>query len=87
VRAAYSAARVFPPRERNSAFTRVSRCLSELREGVMKRIIQANIDRFKLMLDTETDTAKRAMLFRLLAEQEAELKAAPEAVAGVPKAY
>lgn len=53
----------------------------------MKRIIQANIDRFKLMLGAETDPAKRAMLFRLLAEQEAELKAATEAPPGVQKAY
>lgn len=44
----------------------------------MKRIIQANIDRFKLMLDAETDPAKRAMLCRLLAEQESELKDADE---------
>ena len=53
----------------------------------MKRIILANIDRFKLMLDTETDPAKRATLFRLLAEQEAELKTATEAFPGVPKTY
>ena len=44
----------------------------------MKRIIEANINRFKLMLDSETDSAKRAMLFRLLAEHEAELKGADE---------
>ena len=36
----------------------------------MRRIIQANIDRFTLMLGTETDPAKRAILARLLAEQE-----------------
>jgi hypothetical protein len=53
----------------------------------MKRIIQANIDRFKLLLETETDPTKRAMLFRLLAEQEADLKAATEAPAVLPQAY
>lgn len=47
-------------------------------EGVMKRIIQANIERFKLMLGEETDPAKRSMIHRLLTEQEAELKKADE---------
>jgi hypothetical protein len=47
-------------------------------EGVMKGIIQANIDRFKLMLDEETDPAKRSMVRRLLIEQETELKKADE---------
>ena len=37
----------------------------------MYRIIQANIDRLKLMLKTETDPTKRAMEIRLLAEEEA----------------
>jgi hypothetical protein len=59
--------------------------MSELVEGVMKRIIEANIDRFKLMLDAEADPAKRAMLFRRLAEQEAELKEVDETL--VKKAY
>ena len=40
----------------------------------MKRIVQANIDRFKQLLKTEGDLSKRAMLLRLLAEQEIELK-------------
>jgi len=44
----------------------------------MKRIIQANIDRFKLMRDAETDPARRATLCRLLAEQEVELKGVDE---------
>lgn len=44
----------------------------------MKGIIQANIDRFKLMLDEETDPAKRSMVRRLLIEQETELKKADE---------
>ena len=39
----------------------------------MDRIIQANIDRFKLLLKTETDQTKRAMAERLLAEEEAKL--------------
>jgi hypothetical protein len=40
----------------------------------MRRIIQANIDRFKELLKTETDPAKRSMETRLLAEEEAKLK-------------
>jgi hypothetical protein len=40
----------------------------------MRRIIQANIDRFKLLLQTETDPTKRAVEIRLLAEEEAKLK-------------
>lgn len=39
----------------------------------MRRIIQANIDRLKLLLKTETDPAKQAMERRLLAEEEAKL--------------
>ena len=53
----------------------------------MKRIIQANIDRFKLCLETETDPTKRAMMFRLLAEQEAKLNEATETPSSVDKAY
>ena len=53
----------------------------------MKRIIQANIDRFKLCLETENDPAKRAMMFRLLAEQEAKLKEIKETPSGANKAY
>jgi hypothetical protein len=43
-----------------------------MRTGVY-RIIKANIDRFKLLLRTETDPTKRAMEIRLLAEEEAKL--------------
>lgn len=39
----------------------------------MRRIIEANINRFRLLLETETDAAKRAMVSRLLAEEEAKL--------------
>jgi len=38
-------------------------------------IEQANIDRFKLLLETESDPTKRAMLIRLLAEEKDRLKA------------
>jgi hypothetical protein len=38
----------------------------------------ANIERFKQMLDAETDPTKRAILSRLLAKQEVELKEANE---------
>jgi hypothetical protein len=34
-------------------------------------IVQANIDRFKLLLTTETDPKKRAMEIRLLGEEQA----------------
>lgn len=40
-------------------------------ELAMRGIIQANIDRFKLLLKTEPDSTKRAMEIRLLAEEEA----------------
>ena len=40
----------------------------------MRRIIQANIDRFKELLKTETDPTKRGMEARLLAEEELKLK-------------
>jgi hypothetical protein len=40
----------------------------------MNKIVQANIDRFKLLLGTETDPTKRAMEIRLLAEEEVKLK-------------
>ncbi|NWG23493.1 MAG: hypothetical protein HXY30_03595 [Pseudorhodoplanes sp.] len=46
-------------------------CLS--RSRAMRRIIEANINRFRLLLETETDAAKRAMVSRLLAEEEAKL--------------
>jgi len=39
----------------------------------MYSIIKANIERFKLLLQTETDPTKRAMEMRLLAEEEAKL--------------
>jgi hypothetical protein len=39
----------------------------------MRYIIQANIDRFKKLLQTEADPTKRAMETRLLAEEETKL--------------
>lgn len=53
----------------------------------MKRIIQANIDRFTLLLETETDPTKRIMLCNLLAEQEGKLKEATDTPSSVKKAY
>jgi hypothetical protein len=44
----------------------------------MHRIAQANIDRYNLLLETETDPTKRAMIRRLLAEEKDKL-AKPEA--------
>ena len=52
----------------------VARANARIAEGAMKRIIQTNIDRFKLMLDEETDSTKRSMIHRLLVEQETELR-------------
>jgi len=43
----------------------------------MHRIIQANIDRFKELLTTEADPTKRAMVNRLLAEEEMKLRQLP----------
>ena len=48
---------------------------SEEREAAMQRILQANLDRFKSLLETETDPTKRAMIIRLLTEEENKLKA------------
>jgi hypothetical protein len=39
----------------------------------MNRIAQGNIDKFKLLLETDIDPAKRAMVVRLIAEED-ELK-------------
>ena len=44
----------------------------------MHEIIQANIERLKLLLQTETDPTKRAMEIRLLAEEEAKRQPKPE---------
>lgn len=41
----------------------------------MLSIEQANIDRFTLLLETETEPTKRAMILRLLAEECAKLEA------------
>ena len=48
------------------------------REFAVYRIIQANIARFKLLLETEIDPTKRAMEIRLLAEEEAKQAPKPE---------
>lgn len=45
----------------------------------MSNIVQANIDRFKLMLqEPETDPAKRAMVLRLLEEEKEKQRPKPE---------
>jgi len=55
-------------------------------EDVMHRFIaQANIDKFSLLLETETDPTKRAMLVRLRAEEESKLKELTIAEAKKPK--
>ncbi len=41
-------------------------------------IVQANIERFKLLLKTETDPKKRAMEIRLLAEEQEKQVPKPE---------
>jgi len=47
------------------------RIVLSTRESATRKIIQANIDRFNSLLETTTDPTKRAMIFRLLAEEEA----------------
>jgi hypothetical protein len=53
----------------------------------MRRIIEANIARFKALLADETDPTKRAMLRRLLTEEEVALAAAKQKPAEIKKAY
>jgi hypothetical protein len=43
----------------------------------MRRIIQANIDRFEEILKSETDVTKRALVLRLLAEERDKLNKLP----------
>ncbi len=44
----------------------------------MQMIVQANIDKFNLLLKTETDPTKRAMILRLLAEEREKYRFAIE---------
>ena len=44
----------------------------------MQSIIKANVERFKLLLSTETDPTKWAMEIRLLAEEEEKLVKMPK---------
>jgi hypothetical protein len=53
----------------------------------MRRIIEANIARFKELLKTETDPKKYAMEARLLADEEAKLKQLPTKTSDEKKAY
>lgn len=53
----------------------------------MQRIIQANIERFKLLLETENDPTKRVMLLRLLNEQTAQLELGKDGAADAKKAF
>jgi len=53
----------------------------------LRRIIQANIDRFMNLLKTETDPTRRAMETRLLADEEAKLKQLPTKTSDEKKAY
>ena len=54
----------------------------------MHRIAQANIERFELLLETENEPIKRAMIFRLLREEREKLKDANRChEAGVKAAY
>ena len=47
-------------------------------EAAARKITQANIDRFNLLLETTTDPTKRAMIIRLLAEEMAKQALARE---------
>jgi hypothetical protein len=53
----------------------------------LRRIIQANIDRFKELLKSETDPAKRKMEARLLAAEELKLEQLPPYDKNETKAY
>jgi hypothetical protein len=53
----------------------------------VRRIIQANIDRFKDLLKIEADATKQAMEKRLLAEEEAKLKQLSAYDKKEPQAY
>jgi hypothetical protein len=53
----------------------------------MRRIIQANIDRFRLLQKTETDSTKQAMQARLLAEEETKLSQARANDKNEPEAF
>jgi hypothetical protein len=53
----------------------------------MRRIIEANIARFKELLKTEADPTKQAMETRLLAEEEAKLKQLAAKTSDEKKAY
>ena len=57
---------VAPVREHN-----MRRIVLSTRESATRKIVQANIDRFNLLLETTTDPTKRAMISRLLAEEAA----------------
>jgi len=56
-----------------------------MEESAMLCIVQANIDRFGLLLTSETDPIKRAMIIRLLAE-ETDKKSKASALVAVDKA-
>ena len=49
----------------------------------MDQIVQANLDRFRWLLETETDPTKRSMLSRLLAEENAKELAEVRGKAGI----
>jgi hypothetical protein len=53
----------------------------------MRRIIQANIDRLKGLVKSESDPTKRAMEMRLLAEEEAKMREFPASDKKEPKAF
>ena len=68
-------------RARLSPFDNISAVLASDWQGwgfPMRGIIQANIDRFTELLRTETDETKRAMLTRLLREEEVKLAELPK---------
>jgi hypothetical protein len=75
----YTNPSTLPPSERNVAATRSSPTVKQEGELAVRRIIKANIDRFKLLLKTETDPTKRAIEARLLSEEEEKLNQLTEA--------
>jgi hypothetical protein len=63
-------ARALPPEVR-TVKARTAVVAMTMMEDVMDHIANANIVRFNLLLETETDPAKRIMIERLLAEERA----------------
>jgi hypothetical protein len=72
-------ARALPPEARERLSRRIGPGWAAGMEIAMDKIVQANIHRFNLLLETEADPTKRAMIIRLLAEEKMKLETKPAA--------